>query len=675
MRHQWRLLLLRAHHRSSPHVFVKSSYSQVHSQPNLHSLSSLTSHFHTHTLDPKLSPSHPVFNSHLTNPINPRNPLSRNLSSEPALELKDSDHGAIAEIFAKPRGVDDIRKDLELNNVVISHDLVLRVLKSLESSPDVARRFFDWVLACEGERLSSKSYNFMLGIFGVNGSVSEFWDLVDVMKKKGYGVSKWVQDKALEKFEKDGLGGDVEKLRVVFASGSTDNSPDKICSRVCKIVRNEVWSDDVERKILDLNVALSSDMVKVVLENLSTEPMKALIFFRWMEESGFLKHDQQTYNAMARVLGREDCKDRFWKVVDEMRSNGYELELETYVKVLGRFCKRKMIKDAVDLYEFALTGANKPSVHCCTFLLRKIAGGKQLDMSLFSRVVRVFTENGNVLTDSMLNAVLKALNGVGRHGECNKVFKAMEEGGLVAGGSLQSRIAFRLSSAGKKEQSSEFINNMEASGRSSDYKIWASLIEGHCAAGNLNNASNCFQKMLEKEGAAYAGYAFELLVNAYCRKNRATDAYKLLHDSVNERQLKPWHTTYKLLISKLLVQGGFKDALNILGLMKNDGFPPFVDPFIEYVSKSGTGDDAIAFLKAMTSNRFPSTSVFLSVFKAYFKAGRHTEAQNFLSKCPGFIRNHADVLDLFLCAQSGEGAASPASAVATPAAATPVVAA
>ncbi|KAM1009911.1 hypothetical protein ACFX13_046160 [Malus domestica] len=657
MRQQWRLLLLRARRRPPPHEFIKPSCSQVNSQFNLHSLSSFTSLFHNDTLDPKLSPLLPIFNSQLAKSINSRNPLSRSLSSEPALELKDSDHGVVADIFSSPKGADEIRKELESNNVVISHELVLKVLKSLESSPDVARRFFDWVLSCEGERLSSKSYNSMLSVFGVNGFVNEFWDLVDVMKKKGYGVSKWVQDKALEKFEKDGLDGDVEKLRAVFAAGSTDNSPDKICSRVCKIVRNEVWSEDVERQIRDLSVAFSSDMVKMALESLSTEPAKALIFFRWMEESGLLKHDQQTYNAIARVLGREDCIDRFWKVVDEMRSNGYELEMETSVKVLGGFCKRKMMKDAVDLYEFAMAGANKPSVHCCTFLLRKIAGGKQLDMGLFSRVVRIFADNGNVLTDSMLNAVLKSLNGVGRYGQCNTVFKAMEEGGLVASGGLQSRIAFRLSSAGKKGATSEFISDMEASGRSSDYKIWSSLIEGHCVAGALDKASDCFQKMLEKEGAASAGYAFDILVDAYCRKNSAIDAYKLLNDSVNEGQLKPWHTTYKLLISKLLVQGGFKDAPNILGMMKNHGFPPFIDPFVEYVSKSGTGEDALAFLKAMTSKRFPSTTVFLNVFEAYFKAGRFSEAQNFLSKCPGYIRNHADVLDLFYSAKSGERAA------------------
>lgn len=583
-------------------------------------------------------------------------PICRSFSSEPALEESDSDHMVIADIFAKPKGVDDIRKELELSNVVVSHEFVSKFLWKTQSSPDVAKRFFDWVLETDSEKLSSKSYNSMLRILGVNGSVKEFWDLVEAMKKKGYGISKGVQNTVLEKFENDGLDSDVEKLKGAYASGSVDNSVEKVCSRVCKIVRSEVWGDDVERRLQELGVTYSSDIVKMVLENVGMEPARALIFFRWVDESGLFKHDEWTYNAMARVLGREDCIDRFWKVVDEMRSNGYEMEEGTFVKVLGRFCKRKMIKDAVDLYEFAMAGANKPSVHCCTFLLRKVAAGKQLDMQLFSRVVRIFTESGNVLTNSVLDAVLKSLTSVGRFGECNKVLKAMEEVGFVIGGNLQSKTVFKLSSTGRKEEASELMESLEKCGSNLDHRTWVSLIEGHCVAGDHDKASDYFQKMVEKEGVSSAGHAFHILVNAYCRKNRAIYACALLVDLVKVKELKPWHATYKELISKLLVQGGFKDALNLLGLMKDQGFPPYVDPFIKYLSKSGTGDDAIIFLKEMTSKRFPATSVFLRMFEAFFKAGRHVEAQNFLSKCPGYIRNHADVLNLFCSNESRKDA-------------------
>ncbi|XVF15090.1 hypothetical protein REPUB_Repub09cG0119400 [Reevesia pubescens] len=655
MRHSWRFILFRNYPRSSLRV---PTMSQVFPPsvpcPRTHSFHNFSSH------------------SHFTKPFNMMKGLSMlnykstpinhcSFSSEAAVEQKDPDHVlvTVTHIFTRISDRNDIKRELELNDVVLNHEMVLKVLRNVESNPDVARRFFDWVLETDAERLSSKSYNRMLGILGVNGLVEEFWGLVDVMKKKGYGISGGVRDRVAVKFEKEGLESDLERLRGVFASGSVDDSVEKVCSRVCKIIRSDLWGDDVEKRLRDLNVTFSNELVKMVLENLASEPAKTLIFFRWIEECGLLKHDEQSFNAMARALGREDCIDRFWKVVDEMKSFGFEMEMGTYVKVLGCFCKRKMIKEAVDLYEFAMAGSNKPSVSCCSFLLRKLAVSKELDIRLFSRVVRIFTESGNVLTDSMVDAILRSLTSVGRLGECNKVLKVMEQGGFVVGGNLQSKITFRLASAGKKDETAEFIDHVQASNTNLDHKAWASLIEGCSAAGDLETALAHFENMVEKEGVSHAGYAFEWLVYSYCSRKRAMDACKLLNKYVSENHLRPWHATYKELIRKLLAQGGFKDALNLLGLMRDHGFPPFVDPFIEYVSKSGSSDDAIAFLKTMTSKRFPSMSVVLRVFEAFLKAARQNEAQDLLSKCPGYVRNNADVLNLFFSMKSNQVVAAP----------------
>ncbi|KAE9449404.1 hypothetical protein C3L33_18691, partial [Rhododendron williamsianum] len=326
---------------------------------------------------------------------------------------------------------------------------------------------------------------------------------------------------------------------------------------------------------------------------------------------------------------------------------GFEMARETYIEVLGQFVKRKMIKDAVDLYEFAMGDANKPSIQDFTFLLRKVVVSKELDMDLFLKVIQAFTEGGNVLTDLNVYVVLKSLLSAGRLGECNKILKSMVEDGFLPTDTLRSKIAFQFSSKGEKAAAYEFVDTMEALGSSSNYKVWASLVEGHCVAGHLDEASDCFQKMVEEEGVPCVAYALELLVNAYCNKNRAMDACKLVIDMINEKQLKPSHSTYKLLTSKVLVQGGLKEALELLGCMKVDGFPPFLDPFIDYLSKTGTADEARLFLEGMTVKRVPSTAVFVRVFEAYLKAGRHNEAHNLLSNCPRYIRNHADILDLF----------------------------
>ncbi|CAK9185947.1 unnamed protein product [Ilex paraguariensis] len=419
MRNQWRLLLLCRHSLAQPHISRHlSQFSDSDFQVN--SLRFFSSSL-LHSLAPHVPL--PPFISQLQNLPSPS--FRYFSSSELAVEHKNADEVVlVTDIFSKGyETTDEMKVELESNNVVISHELVLKVLQDLNAAPEVAKSFFDWVSERENDRLSSKSYNLMLGMLGVNGFVNEFWDMVGIMKKKGYGVSKGTFSRVSEKFEKERMGSDLEKLKELYASG-------------------------------------------------------------WIEESGLFKHDERTYNALALVLAKEDCVEKFWRVIHEMRGGGYEMEKGTYIKVLRQFVKRKMVKDAVDFYEFAMTGKTKPSVQDCTYLLRKIMASKELNMGLFMRVVRVFKDSGNVLTNSTIDAVLKSLTSVGRIGKCNKILKALEEGGLSACDPMKGKIAFQLSSRGEKGEASEFMNNMEASGHSLHYKTWASLIERHCIAGD-----------------------------------------------------------------------------------------------------------------------------------------------------------------------------------------------
>lgn len=649
MRNSLRFILRRNYARSSIPISRDLSHFQVQTNANLH-----TFRYFCAVLCRRVH--HNLSSSGFSSDI--AKLCTRNFSSELAVEHKELDHAVLTDIFSKPGTPVEVKNELDSNNIIISHELVLKVLQDLEGSPDNARRFFEWLAENENERLSSKSYNLMLGILGVNGFVTEFWDMIGLMKTKGYGVSKSAYNKVADKFEKEGLENDLEKLRDVFTSKNANNSLEKACSRISKIIRQDVWSDDVEGKLRDSGITFSSELVAMVLTSLNTEPMKALIFFRWIAENCSLQLDARTYNAMVTVLSREDCIEKFWRVVKEMENVGFEIEKETYIKVLGRLLKRKMIDEAVNFYEFAMTRSNKPPTQDCTLLLRKIVVSKEIDMELFSRVIKVYIENGNSMTNSTLNAVFKSLKSVGRVGCCNKILNAMGQYGFVANTTLQSKIGFQLSSTGRNEETAEFINQIKSSGLNPDQKTWESLIEGYCVARKLDKASDCFKQMVESEGVSSAGYACELLANAYCHKNRAIDAFHIFTSMVNEKDLKPWHSTYKTLISNLLAQGGFSDALSLLGLMKNHGFPPFLDPFIGYVSKRGSSDEAITFLKAVSAKRFPSKSVFIRIFEAFFKVKRHSEAQNFLSKCPGYIRNNADILNLFYFAKCGDVAGS-----------------
>ncbi|XP_057769873.1 pentatricopeptide repeat-containing protein At3g02490, mitochondrial-like [Salvia miltiorrhiza] len=636
-----RLLLLRCHSPSQPRI------SQVH---HLRSFTSSLLHA------PARAP--------LAIPI--PFALRRRFTSSPEFAVAPpkppSDQATLlAEIFAKPEmSVDEIKSDLDDKNVIMSHDLILNVLKNPDIDPDVAKRIFNWVSGSQSEILSSNSYNLMIGILGANGLVKETWELIDIMKKKGYGVKKGAFLRISERFMKDGASDEVEKLKDLYATGSASRKDNDVaggdsggsdCVRVCEIIGKQVWGDDVEKQLKELNVEFSSDLVTRVLGTLEVDPNKALIFFRWIEECGVFEHDQHSYNALARVLGKEDHSQKFWRFVDEMRSEGHEMARETYVSVSQQFLKKKMTEDAVNLYEFAANGGNKPSVEDCTLLLKKIVASKELDMDLFLKVVEVFKANGNSFTDNILDGVVKSLISVGRMNECNRILAAMKEAGYVPSGALQRKVAFKLGRFGETGKALEFVDKMVPS---SDYMTWISLVKGFCEEQNLEGASLGVEKMVKKLGASTCGgRPLAFLVGTYCQKNKPLRAYKLLSKMVNEEGLRPWHSTYRTLTRSLLARKHFKEALGVMCMMKNQGYPPDLDSFIPYLAKRGTTEDALTFTQGMMSKRRPATHVFLRLFEAYLSAGRQSEAHDFLAKCPSHIKDHADVLDLFSSKNSG----------------------
>ncbi|MCD7470930.1 hypothetical protein HAX54_011167 [Datura stramonium] len=377
------------------------------------------------------------------------------------------------------------------------------------------------------ERLSSKVYNYMLGILGSNGLVREFWSVVEIMR--------------------------VKKLKELYGSELADNSARKFVLGFAVICGN-VWGDAVEKQ-LRVKVEFSSELISMVLEKLECETNKALIFFRWIEESGLFKHNEQTFNAIARVFGREESSEKFWKLVDEMRTAGFEMERETYIRD-------------------------------CTFLLKKIVVNKELDLDLFSKVLRVFTESGNSLTGANLDAILKSLTSVDRFGECNKILKAMER-----------------CCGGKDKESNEFMNYIESTVSTPKSKTWTSLIEGYCEAGDLAKASDAFEMMVEKEGSSHAG--------------------------------------------KIIGSTRFQGSPGCSTFDEKSRLPTFSGSLHQVPFQDWKCCDALAFTAAVTVKKLPSTSVFLTLFEAYFKAGRQSEAQDFLAICPRYIRNHADVLNLF----------------------------
>ncbi|KAF7129519.1 hypothetical protein RHSIM_Rhsim10G0062200 [Rhododendron simsii] len=432
--HPWRLLL-RSHSRSK----------QLH-LPTPLSLS--------------LSPLHPIPPSHSSTPPLFQYPsFHRPFSSsspQKQQEQNPSEHKGssnpvtvTAEIFSKSSTGDEFKLELDSNDIVITEDLVERVLQHLgEKNPDAARRFFGYVSDRERERFSERSCYLMLGILRSSGSAKEHSDFLKIMREKRCIPSELEQRYGFE--SRDGGGSNEDHfghLMLVFESFNK-----MACILVCRVIRQQVWGDWVEKRLRKLDVSYSSELVSKILGDLirkeeeEEEAAAAMMFFRWLQESNSFEHDERTYGTMLRVLGIEGntIKGRietFWRVANEMRGAGFGLSGEFYDDSWSYLLLGWPLEDAVDLYEFAMGFALKPSIRDCVVLLRRVVEevielpNPEVDMNLFHRVLKAFTEGGNALTDLDMDDVLERLN---RRVRCKilkatlnkkkkKILKAMEE--------------------------------------------------------------------------------------------------------------------------------------------------------------------------------------------------------------------------------------------------------
>ncbi|XP_021292375.1 pentatricopeptide repeat-containing protein At3g48250, chloroplastic [Herrania umbratica] len=580
------------------------------------------------------------FSSHLSSQPH----SSHLLSSRQKLHFS-SKPSSLVQLIVTNDWSDELETELEKFKSALTHETVIYVLKKLDKDPKKASNFFNWAREENGFNPNSCVYSFMLRILASKDTMKEFWITLREMKDQGFYLDEETYYTIHSLFKKNKMNTDVVALTHFYKRMVEENAKDSIVKEVADVVLGNEWSNEIEKQLDDMAIVLSDNLVIRVLKELRSYPRKGLKFFHWAGKCSSYKHNTVTYNALLRVLARHDSTGEFWSVVDELKGEGFEMDIDTYIKVSRHFQKIKMLEDAVKLYEIMMDGPYQPTAQDCSLLLRRISGGDTQDLNLVFRVVNKYEAAGHALSKAIYDGIHRSLTGVGRFDEAENIMKAMRNAGCEPDNITYSQLVFGLCKARRLEEACKVLDEMEAHGCTPDIKTWTILIQGHCDANQIDNALMCFAKM-QKTCDADADL-LDVLVNGFIGQNRIDGAYKLLVEMVNIVHLRPWQATFKNLIEKLLGKGKLEESMNLLKLMKKQNYPPYPEPFIQYLSKFGTVNDAIEFLKALSVNEYPTIGAYLHVLKSFFEEGRHSEAQDLLHKCPHHVRKHPKISELF----------------------------
>lgn len=562
---------------------------------------------------------------------------------------------SVVELILANEWSTELENELDNSHLGWTHERVIYVLKKLDKYPQKAYDFFNWVCEKDGFRPSSSIYSLMLRVL-LQKDMKQFWFTLKKMKGGGFYIDEETYLSMLAQLKKEKMASDVAALSHFYNRMIQENAMGGVVKEVVNVVLGQEWSDKVEKQLVELVVDFSDNFVIRVLKELRNYPSKAWSFFQWVGKSPGYEHNTVTYNAAARVLAGDDSIREFWSVVEQMKGAGHEMDIDNYIKISRTFQKNKMVEDAVKLYEFMMDSPYKPSLQDCSMLLRNISATENPDLDLVFRVARKYESMGLTLSKAAYDGIHRSLTKAGRFDEAEKIIEVMRNAGYEPDNLTYSQLVFGFCKARRLEEAGKLLDDMEENGCIPDIRTWTILIQGHCAAGEVDKALICFAKMIEKNCDADAEL-LDVLINGFLSQQKIEGAYNMLVEMVDKARLRPWQATYKNLIEKLLVVRKLEEAFNLLRLMKKQKYPPYPDPFVKYISKSGTVEDAAEFLKALSVKEYPSSSAYLHIFKSFFREGRYSEAKDLLFKCPHHIRKHDEICKLFGSAQSSPATA------------------
>ncbi|CAJ2664295.1 unnamed protein product [Trifolium pratense] len=567
---------------------------------------------------------------------------------------------------------EELEKSLENCRESLTHETVVYVLKRLDKNPQKVFTFFNWVSEKEWFLASSSVYSLVLRVLASNKKMKEFWIILRTMKEKGFYLDEETHLTISTGFKKEKMSSDVVALSHFYKGMLEQNAMQSVVTKVVGIISGSEWDDDkVDNELEKVKIQLSDNFVIRVLKELRNCPLKAYKFFHWVGKQSGYQQNTVTYNAVARVLTRTDSIEEFWSILEEMKSVGHELDLDTYIKISRQFQKNRMMEDAVKLYEHMMDSSYKPSVPDCIMLLKSISASDKPNLDLVYRVAKKFESTGYTLSKAVYDSIHRSLTSVGKFDEAEKIVETMINAGYEPDNITYSQTVFGLCKLRRFEEARKVIDDLQqARGYGPDLKTWTILIQGYCNAGELDEALLCLYKMMETSCQPDADL-LAVLVDGFVKQKRVDGAYKLLLEITGTCRICPWQATFKTLIESLLGVRKFEEALDILRLMKTKQYPPYHVPFVSHISKFGTVDDAAELLKVLAMKNYPSQTVYVQIFESLFQEGRHSEAKDLLYKCPHHIRKHSKICELF---GSSESPVAESPAAESPAAESPMVA-
>ncbi|KZV31610.1 pentatricopeptide repeat-containing protein mitochondrial [Dorcoceras hygrometricum] len=387
-------------------------------------------------------------------------------------------------------------------------------------------------------------------------------------------MSYWIENDKIDKQEVD-----------VKSVGNSLSESD--VEKISKLLKSQFKSPNMVVKALnDCDVDLSQSLIEQILKRFSYEWIPAFGFFRWSASQNGIAHSPELYNLMVDNLGKMKKFDLMWELVEEMKSLGPYVTLDTMSKVIRRLAKAGKYEDAVEAFrKMELFGVERDlmSMNLLMDALVK-EGSVEYAEALFSEFRELIPPN------------LQTYN-VLIHGWCK---------------------------SGQIAKAKNTMNEMKAFGFAPDLITYTYFIQTYCIEKDFRNVDATLEQM-RKDGLSPSIVTYTIIIKALAKAKETSKAFEI-YEKMKRNNCFPDAAFYGVFMNALSTTGRLKDSEAVFEDMSRQGVVPDLFSYnivITIAAKHLQEEKALKLLQKMEENHCkPDLTTYAPLLKMCCKLKR-----------------------------------------------------
>ncbi|XP_051143511.1 pentatricopeptide repeat-containing protein At1g02060, chloroplastic [Andrographis paniculata] len=368
---------------------------------------------------------------------------------------------------------------------------------------------------------------------------------------------------------------------------------------MARLINAQPWSSQLEAR-LSFQTPISQTTFFQTLRRIKT-PLKALRFFNWTRDSGFI-HNHHSYFMMLEILGKArnlNTARNFLLSIPKKSDFTVPLTDKFFNTLIRSYGDAGLFQESIKVFKAMKSMGISPSVvtfnSLFTILFRR--GKVGMVYEVFDEMLRTFGVKPDLYTFSIL------IRGFCKNSMVDEAFRMFKE--------------------------------MESFDCRPDVVTYSTIVDGLCQAGKANIARNVVAAMRNKGDALRPNVVtYTTLIRGYCERREIDEAIDVFSEMIGDG-IKPNGITINTIIKGLCETRRLDTMKEILNECEG-GFVPDACTFNTVMNAhcdNGNLDEALKGFKKMKELSVKRDSATYSVLiRALCKNGRFDEAEQLLDE-------------------------------------------